>query len=97
MAKFTLTKKAISDLEHIWEYTCESWSEKQAEKYYLLLLKACQEIAITQSLGKNYHEIEDGIWGFRSYQHIIFYQIVSPKEILVIRILHGSMDLKSKL
>ena len=34
MAKINFTKKAKIDLEEIWEYTYETWSEKQADKYY---------------------------------------------------------------
>ncbi|MBS7252498.1 type II toxin-antitoxin system RelE/ParE family toxin [Flavobacterium branchiicola] len=33
----------------------------------------------------------------KSGEHIIFYSIISNDEIEIIRILHGMMDLKSKL
>ena len=29
MAKFYLTNKAVVDLEEIWKYTVETWSENQ--------------------------------------------------------------------
>jgi len=74
MAKFHLTNKAVSDLADIWDYTYDTWSEKQAEKYYLLLLDSCQELAKTPSLGRKYDEITNEIIGYRSYQHIIFYR-----------------------
>lgn len=31
MAKVTLRQKAIDDLNDIWDYTFEQWSEKQAD------------------------------------------------------------------
>lgn len=31
--KFVLSRKALADLDAIWEYTVERWSEQQAEKY----------------------------------------------------------------
>lgn len=34
MAKYHLTNKATADLLDIWNYTTETWSEKQAEKHY---------------------------------------------------------------
>ena len=38
MAEYKLTNKAVEDLNDIWEYTIEKWSEEQADKYYNLLL-----------------------------------------------------------
>ena len=43
MAKINFTKKAKIDLEEIWEYTYETWSEKQADKYYLEITDKCQQ------------------------------------------------------
>lgn len=33
MHKYRLTPSAKSDLIEIWNYTVETWGEKQAEKY----------------------------------------------------------------
>ncbi|MFQ6603668.1 type II toxin-antitoxin system RelE/ParE family toxin [Flavobacterium sp. C3NV] len=96
MAKYYLTNKAVDDLATIWDYTYDEWSENQADKYYLLLLNSCQEIADNPSLGKKYDNVTEKLLGFKSNQHIIFYQIISNKEVEIIRILHGRMDLKSK-
>ncbi len=38
MAKFRLTNKAVEDLAGIWNYTFDTWSENQADKYYKTLL-----------------------------------------------------------
>jgi toxin ParE1/3/4 len=96
MAKFKLTNKAVEDLQAIWQYTCDTWSERQADKYYLLLIKSCEELAASPKLGKSYNEIAPGILGFIAYRHLIFFRKISDKEIEVIRILHGQMDLKNK-
>jgi toxin ParE1/3/4 len=97
MAKYHLTNKAVEDLAEIWNYTCDEWSEKQADTYYLLLLSSCQEIAEKPKRGKKYDVVSEKLLGYKSNEHIIFYIILSKKEIEVIRILHGRMDLKSKL
>ena len=34
MAKIRLSRKAIADLDGIWDYTVETWSEEQAVIYY---------------------------------------------------------------
>ncbi|MBO9583663.1 MAG: type II toxin-antitoxin system RelE/ParE family toxin [Flavobacterium sp.] len=97
MAKYYLTNKAVEDLEDIWNYTFEEWSESQADKYYFLLLSSCQEIANNPELGKKYDIVTPKLLGYKSNEHIIFYQIISRKEIEIIRILHGRMDLKSRI
>ena len=38
-------RKAVEDLSMIWNYTYETWSEKQADIYYHLLIDSCEEIA----------------------------------------------------
>ena len=45
MANYVLTNKAVDDLSGIWNYTYDVWSEKQADKYYKMLLEYCQELA----------------------------------------------------
>lgn len=96
MAKFQLTNKAVEDLASIWEYIYDTWSERQANKYYVLLLQACQEISNKPKKGKVYDEIAPGIMGYLAYRHIILYKIITSKEVLIVRILHRQMDLKSK-
>lgn len=97
MAKFYLTNKAVEDLGEIWNYTVQTWSENQAEIYYSLLIDSCQELANKSSLGKSYDVVEKNILGFKIGQHVIFYRIVTEKEIEVVRILHSTMDMKNHL
>jgi toxin ParE1/3/4 len=97
MAKYRLTIKAVEDLTSIWNYTLEKWSEKQADKYYNLLVDNFNEIARNPQLGKNYSDVVENISGFRVGRHIIFYKQVLDSEIVVIRILHEQMDLKNRL
>ena len=97
MAKFYLTNKAVEDLGEIWNLTVEAWSENQAEIYYSLLIDSCQELANKPSIGKSYELVERNILGFRTGQHVIFYQILSKQEIEIVRILHGMMDMKNQL
>ena len=97
MAKFYLTNKAVEDLGDIWNYTIETWSENQAEIYYSLLIDSCQELANKPNQGKSYEIVERNVLGFKTGQHVIFYRIVTEKEIEVVRILHGMMDMKNHL
>ncbi len=97
MAKFYLTNKAVEDLANIWNYTFDTWSEKQADKYYQTLLENCQEIAKNPPNGKTYYPVEKSLLGLHVNKHIIFYRQVSEDLIEITRILHEMMDLKKRL
>jgi len=97
MGKYYLTNKAVSDLANIWDYTFDSWSEKQADKYYTLLLETCQELADNPLLGKFYNTVSKDLKGYKISKHVIFYKAISENEIEVIRIIHSMMDLRSIL
>ena len=97
MINYYLTNKAVEDLTNIWNYTFEKWSEKQADKYYKILIDNCQEIASNPELGKNYDRIDSTIFGIRTIRHIIFYRIINVDYVEITRILHKSMDLKKRI
>jgi toxin ParE1/3/4 len=97
MAKFRLTKKAVEDLTGIWNYTCENWSENQADIYYQLLIDGFNEIANDPTLGRNFYEIIDNLKGLKVGRHIVFYHLVSKQMVEIIRILHEQMDLKNRM
>jgi toxin ParE1/3/4 len=97
MAKVILRQEAIDDLNKIWDYTFEKWSESQADKYYATIKFACKEIGENPELGREYTDISRNLLGLRSGKHIIFYHLISDDEIEVIRILHERMDLKNRL
>lgn len=97
MAKVILRQEAIDDLNDIWFYTFEEWSESQADKYYDAIEFACEQIGLNPKRGKEYIKIRKGLFGLRTGRHIIFYQILDKNEIEVIRILHERMDLINRL
>lgn len=96
MAKYFLTNKAIEDLSKIWDYTYEVWSEGQADNYELLI-GCCKEISENPDMGRNYGEIEKNIFGYKASQHVIFYRVIKPNEIEILRFLHVRMDLKNRI
>jgi toxin ParE1/3/4 len=97
MAKFKFTNNAVEDLTDIWSYTLDTWSENQADKYYKLLISACESIAKKPQLGKIYPTIYPDLLGKLTSKHIIFYRILEDESIEITRILHERMDLKNKL
>jgi len=97
MADYHLTYKAVEDLNGIWNYTLDNWSEEQADKYYRMLLKLCQDIADNPNPGKNYEGIRADLFRMKANRHIIFYRKLKPGLVEITRILHGQMDLKNRI
>lgn len=97
MAEYKLTQKATKDLGEIWNYTVDTWSENQADKYFHMLMDTCQEIADGNVKGKQYEGIYPGLLGIKSGKHIIFYRQMDKDRVEIARILHERMDLKKRI
>jgi toxin ParE1/3/4 len=97
MNKYVLSNKAVEDLTEIWYYTYHNWSEKQADKYYELLIYAFDQIAEKPDLGRLYSTINPNIFGLNVGKHIIFYQQTVSNNVEIVRILHEQMDYKNRL
>jgi toxin ParE1/3/4 len=96
MANYKLTRRAVDDISKIWLYTYETWSERQADKYYSLLIDTIRELSTKPEFGRSYSMVDPGLRGVKVGRHIIFYLTESSQEILVVRILHEQMDLLNK-
>lgn len=95
MAKPRFTNKAVEDLTSIWEYTFETWSERQADEYYGMLISACgKAMALTSFPASHYDEISRDLYGIKAGHHIIFFKHLINGDVLIVRILHERMDIK---
>jgi len=98
MKNYELTEEAKRDLLNIWIYTADTWSTFQADKYYSDLISAFRLIAEkTGFAGLRYFNIHKGLYGYHIGKHIIFYLKKTDSCILIVRILHESMDYKRHL
>ena len=97
MARVILRQEAIDDLNSIWNYTFEKWSENQADNYYTTIKIACYAIGENPNIGKEYYGIRKNLLGLKSGKHIILYQVISNNSIEIIRILHERMDLRKRI
>ena len=97
MVKYKLTHAALDDISAIWEYTADRWSENQADIYYKMLIMSFEKITTMPTVyGHRYDEIDNKLYGYKAGRHIIFYRILLD-GIIIIRVLHESMDVKSHL
>ena len=93
MAKYNISKQATEDLYRIWEYTVDSWSEEQADKYYSVLEGAFNRIASHPLvIGRKCDVILPGLRVYHVRRHMVFYMLQPDGRVLIVRVLHEKMD-----
>jgi toxin ParE1/3/4 len=94
---YFISQKALEDLDSIWQYTFFQWSEKQADKYYNLLIDKILYLSSNLEAGRKIDHIKTGYRSYGVESHIIFYTVAVNGIITIIRILHQKMDLPNRL
>ncbi len=95
MANLKFTNKAVEDLTSIWSYTFKTWSERQADEYYEMLISVCRKTLTLSFLPTRlYNEIAPDLYGIKTGHHIIFFKRITNGDVLIVRILHERMDIK---
>ena len=94
--RLEIREEAYLDLENIWNYTLETWSLKQADKYYNAIIEAIEFLCTEPKSGKSAEHLRKGYRLFKVNSHLIFY-ITTDFELDVIRILHSQMDIPNRI
>jgi toxin ParE1/3/4 len=97
MELFKLSKEAKNDLRSIAIFTESRWGRTQRNLYIKQLDEAFLMLAQSPDLGISCDYIRNGYKKFPQSSHIIFYEQSTSAAILVMRILHKSMDYDSRL
>lgn len=92
---YRFTMEATRDLHRIWRYSVRHWSMEQADLYFIELIGAAQLVADNPELWLDRSDISPGIRGIKKNRHILFYT-VEPDRVIIARILHERMDIKSR-
>lgn len=90
MADYRIRPRARIDLEEIWAYTAETWSEAQADKYVGRLFTAFEQLAENPNLGRDASVVRPGYRQYTTGRHVIFYR-PEPAPIDIVRVLHDRM------
>ena len=89
MRTYRFGPKGASDLAEVFDYTVDTWGERQAEKYIGELSQCFQLLADSPRMGRACDLISPGIRRFEQGRHVIFYR-PEKGDILIARILHQS-------
>jgi toxin ParE1/3/4 len=97
MARFSLTKRAMADLVDNGRYTQEHWGLDQRNKYLTMLDSCFLDLAEKPAKGRDCSDIRHGYRKKNIGSHVVFYRQKQSDEIEIVRVLHGRMDLETKL
>jgi len=97
MPFFTITNKAKTDLKKIGRYTHEHWGSGRSDQYLTMMDASFHQLAANPNIGKGCNEIRDGYRKFNAGSHVIFYRQTLTDTIEIVRILHGRMDIETRL
>lgn len=97
MTPFLLTAAARKDIIDIGRFTIEKWGKRQRDRYLKQLDDAFRLLARQPYIGRDAEDIKPGYKKFSQGSHIIFYRAGTESKIVVIRILHNSMDVDRQI
>ncbi len=92
--EYRLTSKAAADLAEIATYTISRFGITQARKYRDGFAACFQHLAHNPNMGMSAEELLPSLRRFQHQSHVVFY-LQETDRILVIRVLHKSMDIES--
>ncbi len=91
MAAYSLSPKAAADLDEIHEYTILNFGLEQARAYLLGLHERFQTLADNPSRGRSADQLAPMLRRDEVQSHIVFY-LPNAEGVLIVRVLHESMD-----
>lgn len=97
MKIFELTREARQDLKLIAIYTEKRWGRDQRYLYLKQFDDSFHFLARNPAAGKNCEALKAGFKKFPHGSHLIFYRQNTENKILIVRILHKNMDVKSRV
>jgi len=93
---YLLRPAAETDLDDIWNFTANRWTDDQANRYYRQLIDAFERLAGAPALGRSCDEIRSGYRRYNVEAHVVFYRIVGD-DVEIVRILHARRDFRLHL
>lgn len=92
MRRFDLTRSAKADLKSIARFTQSHWGVRQRNAYLQEMDQVFHSLAENPELGRPCDEIREGYRKIPYGAHVIYYKQPTEEDVLIVRILHGAMD-----
>ena len=96
MRDVRLSEAARADLLDIWTETLRKWGADQADRYLDDIDRALHDLIENPLMGSDCSDLLQGARRLITGRHVAFYEI-EESAIIVIRVLHQSMDVPRHL
>ena len=93
---YELSPEADQDLEEIFDYTDREFGIDQAVEYLSGFDSLFVKLVNNPEIGRARDEIRKGLRSLLTEKHVVFYRILGNR-IRIVRILHGSRDVRTFL
>ena len=90
LRKFSVSRRAQSDLRAIAKYTVEKWGAEQAITYIKGLEACFKMLGERPRMGRACDEVSSGLHRHELGRHVMFYR-ARPGQIRIVRVLHQQM------
>lgn len=97
MRQFDLTRSAQSDLRSIARFAQDRWGVRQRNAYLKEMDQVFRSLARNPQPGRTSDEVREGYRKFPHGSHVIYYKQPSENELMIVRILHATMDVDSNI
>jgi toxin ParE1/3/4 len=97
LTKYHITARAKSDLLEIGRFTQTRWGRKARVEYLARVDKAFSRLAENPSMGRSRDELPNGVASFPVGRHLVIYRVEDSGLVVVVRVLHQSMDYQQNL
>ena len=97
MNSYMVTRKAHADLISIGRFTVKEWGIDRRNRYLKQLDQCFQHLSENPELGIACDCIAEGYRKFPQGSHLIFYKLNPEGGIFIIRVLHKSMDVDTRV
>ncbi len=94
MADYFLTRRAILDLEDIYDHSLEKWGEKVADHYIEALYEVFDQITKNSELGKRKQKRSHPFLMVSAKKHFVIYDVF-PKGVIILTLLHQVRDIEN--
>lgn len=94
---YILTDEAESDLREIIRYTRRTWGDAQARRYMTQLKQCIDNAVVSKDRARRFKDIHPELRMVRCDQHHVFFLTGELAPVLIVAILHGRMDLMTRL
>jgi toxin ParE1/3/4 len=91
MANYSFTPEVLDDLHKIVLYTVDHWGKGQAIHSVDGIHLQASRLAQTPKIGQDRSTLYQGLLSFPFASHILYY-VKSANGIVIVRVLHKSMD-----